>query len=206
VCVLPNHTVEAEQVLEATGALTRFSHELNRRLECSLERTVRGATKLLVLHGGRALACLLTGTAYIMWATHVNRTTTGHVSHTLHRHVPLLFNLDGQGHVKALCILHEEVQRVPIRENSPALFWDLHGSVFVCERRMPQPALQRQPLLTVSEARALELVTQSGHSARAVALEANPYASSVDDEDDPLPFIDDTRLTLTPVGDAAVLE
>jgi hypothetical protein len=88
----------------------------------------------------------ITGTLYLLWARHVNRTNHGNVPNTLFNDVPVLVNMTGAARVRGIYILREEILedadllRIPITAESPTFLQDGDVDLFVCEvRDMAQP-------------------------------------------------------------------
>jgi len=200
-CILPNRPGVSEQVMQSTQyrSLESFNRDLNARLRESLEFTDGiGTTKLAVCFGNHAFACLgITGTVYVLWAKHISFTNQSNVASIIHSNVPIVVNMDGRMMTKGIFILKaklngthsdDELSRIPITKDSPELLFPLYRDIFVCENRMPRAKPKRIKTLSLKSALARVLSPDKASTASA-SQEVNPFASSIDVEEDAMGWI-----------------
>lgn len=159
VCLFPNHedrTNDAKHVLYADRfwSLASLNKQINKRFRASLDHTEGGggSIKFAVCYGKHVYVCIgITGTIYLLWARHVNRTNHGNVPNTLFHDVPVIVNMTGSARVRCIYILRDEVLedadllRIPITTESPTFLQDGDVDLFVCEvRDAPLPASDQQ--------------------------------------------------------------
>lgn len=193
VCLFPNHRVEKKQVIKASdySYLSSLNKDINAAFSASLEKTDSSdRIKFAVCYGKHVFVCKdITGTVYLAWASHINRTNTGNVANTIHTNVPIILNLDGQARFKALFILkpvirdETELDRVPITRSNPQLLYNKDQSIFVCEVRTERPVASLIKTVSRKEALAFVSATTKSDTVR-IKREKNPFASSVDMEED----------------------
>ncbi len=190
ICFFPNHKSEKRQVIKSSSffLLSSFSKALNETFEQSLDATeMSGSTKFAVCYGKHIFICHgISGTIYLFWATHVNRTNVGNVANTIYNNVPILFNLDGQGHVKAVFILKANVQdesdldRLPITHDNPKLYFNKEIPLFVCEVKVRNPYEGYTDIHTISRKEALATVSvQTKPNQMIFKREKNAFAASM---------------------------
>lgn len=170
-CIFPNHKVEKKRVLKSDKYWygTSYNVDVNGCISESLEHTELGGTiKLAVAYGDHIYVCKnITGTVYILWAT-VNRKNPGNVPCTHFIDQPLLFNLDGQGKLKAVYLIRAEMEHerdvtlLPLAYMNPVLLWP-EKPVFVCETRPAK--MEVRPLTTISRRAARQRVMAQTKSA-----------------------------------------
>lgn len=166
VCLFPNHPNPKRRVLDSRSyfSLSSFNTDINNNLKESLDNTkIASEIKMAVVYGNNVFVCkLITGTVYIIWASYINRINAGNVAHTPYRQVPLIFNLDGQYHVKNIFILkskitnnEQDLAKLPITNGNPLIMQT--KPVFVCET---QPLdVTKNKLITITKQDALQLST-----------------------------------------------
>jgi hypothetical protein len=200
ICLFPNLPPGAKDVIKSKDYryLSSLNKDINASFEKSLENTdVMGTVKFVVCYGQHMYVCKkITGTIYIVWASHVNRTNAGNVSNTIFTNVPIIINMDGQARFKALFILKASVQnvtdltRIPITQTNPKILFNKDVPLFVCEVRTAVPA--QMAITTVSRKEALAAVSAtSKRNVDAIRRAANPFASSVDFEEEDVGYMSD---------------
>ncbi len=192
VCLFPNHRVEKKQVIKCSSyySLSSFNKDINEAFTDSLDKTdLCNSIKFAVCYGKHVFVCAgITGVIQIVWASHVNRTNAGNVANTIYTNVPLILNMDGTARVKGLYILkplvHDEsdLDRIPITATSPTFMYDKDHALFVCEVRTERP--KPVGLHTVSRKEALAMVSATTKPINVTRGEVNPFAASIDMEED----------------------
>ncbi len=193
ICLFPNHRVEKKQVVKASDYtyLSSLNKDINAAFSASLEKTdVSDRIKFAVCYGKHVFICKdISGTIYLAWASHINRTNIGNVANTIYTNVPIILNLDGQARIKALFILkpvirdEAELERVPITHSNPQLLYNKDQSIFVCEVRTERPTASLVKTVSRKEALAFVSATSKSDTIR-IKREKNPFAASVDMEED----------------------
>lgn len=196
-CLFPNHKVEKKQILRVGSyySLSSLNKDINAALDASLNETdLYGGVKLAICYGKHVFVCRdISGTVYIIWASHVNRTNAGNVASTIHYNVPIVLNFDGQTRLKGIFILKHyiydpsELERIPITKDNLMLLFPTQESLFVCEVKTPPYPAQRETLLkTVTRKEALSCVLASTKDNNTILKrERNPFAASINAEEDP---------------------
>lgn len=194
-CVFPNHPDPRKQVIISSAyyQLDSFNRALNERLRESLDFTDGvGTVKLCVCYGNHAFVCQgISGTAYVVWARHVNHTNHSNVASVLHSNVPLVINMDGCMLTKHVFILkpvvqdaRDELACIPITRASPEIYFPMGRAIFVSEVKLAVP--RRAEVRTLPYQQALQYVMARDAALPGVALEPNPYSigaeASVDAE------------------------
>lgn len=166
ICLFPNRNNPRASILQASryNYLSSFNKDINAALLKSMEHTSIGQyTKFAVAYGEHVYACkCLTGTVYIVWASHVSRVNVGNVANTIGKSVPLIVNLDGQRHIKSIFMLKHAIQHaseLDLLPNGKTALKVLipREPIFVCESHVVE-----QPKYTieaVSEMEALSAIT-----------------------------------------------
>jgi hypothetical protein len=182
VCLFPNHEErddERKQVLHASSfwSLSSLNKQINKRFKASLEHTDGGGSIRFAVCYGKHVYILngISGTIYLLWARHVNRTNHGNVPNTLFHDVPVIVNMNGSARVRGIYILREEILedaellRIPITVESPVFLQDGDVDLFVCEVRDGADATATtttHPIIGVDE---YTLVTRKMALARVLA-------------------------------------
>jgi len=195
VCLLPNNQkYPDQQVIRSSKYGTNqmaFNKDLNASMEASLDSSDgMGRVKLAVCYGNHIYICNeISGTVYIVWATHINRTNSGNVANTLYTNVPMIINMDGQAKLKAIFILKptvadvSDLDRVPITAESPRLLFKRDSRIFVCEVYPDAVAIHKNEVRTMSHRDALATVmTLTKDSLAVMKRERNLFATSIDVE------------------------
>lgn len=181
VCLFPNHedrTSERKHVLHVDHfwSLSSLNKQINKRFRASLDHTEGGggSIKFAVCYGKHVYVCTgITGTIYLLWARHVNRTNHGNVPNTLFHDVPVIVNMTGSARVRCIYILREEVLedadllRIPITTESPTFLQDGDVDLFVCEVRDGPAAAP--PGVTLMHQEGHTLMTRRAALARVLA-------------------------------------
>jgi len=195
-CLFPNHRVEKKQLLRVSDYfnLSSLNKDINAAFSASLdETTLYGGIKIAVCYGRHVFVCReISGTVYIVWASHVNKTNAGNVASTLYYNVPVILNFDGQTRLKGLFILKDaisdssELERIPITKNSLKLLFPTNKSLFVCEvKAEPPPPAPETLVKTVTRKEALaSVLTYTKDTNIVLRQERNPFEKSINMEED----------------------
>jgi hypothetical protein len=120
---------------------------------------------------------------YVIWANYVNRINSGNVANTLHANWPVLFNMTGQGTVRAMYALKERVEDattdlalMPLTHGNPILQYP-REPLFVCEAPPQKPP--ERPIVTMTR-RAAVMAASAPTKGPAAWLphERNPFATA----------------------------
>lgn len=182
-CIFPNHTKHRRQIVRLSSyfILSSLNIDLNDGLKDSLHETAIGKQiKFSVAYGNQLYTCKgLSGTVYIVWAKRVTRISVGNVANVFALNVPLIFNCNGQGKVKAIFILKKEIQHpselelLPMCKGNPLLMYP-KKPIFVCEVRVPE--IPQNILKTMSEHDALTLISaETKTNSNWLPYEENPF-------------------------------
>lgn len=192
IVLFPNHKDRdnpAMRIVRSDSYFKRnsFNRELNRRLRDSLDHTDEAADiRVAVCYGEHVFLCHgLTGTVYVLWASHVHSMSNGIPVPRVDQ--PFIFNYDGNGTAKGVFMLPPEVKndtqllRMPLTATSPAFRYEMADPPFVCEVR----AQGRPPrsLQTMSYRRVIAAMTDMTRK-QTMAARAYHVDMTTDNEDD----------------------
>ena len=184
ILLFPNHPDVSKQVLYTNKyrTLYKLDREINARINASRSRTEAGDLKLAVVCGKQVYRMQgLDGTAYIVWATRVNRKTINAIENTICREMPIFIEMDGGMKLQSAVLLYPELDADslrrgyinPLTEDSCKYFVPMKKSMFSCETDSRIP--QTKHIRTLSFENALQEADEQVNRDR-----ANP-----DDEEDP---------------------
>lgn len=168
VCLFPNH--KTKKFLESKHFSNRddFNIELNQRFSESHQETEQfGNRRFLILYGSHCFTCNgIEGTIYILWAKRIAKVNASNTPSIPYTDVPMIFNLNGLGKIKAIYLLRPQIENkpneltlFPISQGNPVLLYNKNYNPFVCEERPDK--LTRKTITIISEEDANVMVAQT---------------------------------------------